>query len=368
MTRTTFSLYLAGHFLKNLVFVFALFVFLILAVDMIELSRDLGSVPDAGFLDIFAIAALRAPSFAENILPFATLFGAASSLILLNRQMELVVARASGVSVWQFLAPMVIAAALTGLFASLVYNPLSLAGVSASRSAEAQTFGKVRGSFTTGDSVYWLRVGAPKGSAVIRARVSQDSGVQLSGVTLYLFNADNSPRIRYDAAEALFESDGSQQNFYALRDAIETIPGEKSTNIDKVRIPVAITRSLLQASSTKATETGFWSLKAQAEQAVRANRNPLPFFTQFQSLMAQPFLFGTMVLLAATFSLRFARFGQSGMAVLGGIAAGFVLYVITKLVLTFGSNGLVPPLVAAWTPAFVAALISVTVLLHQEDG
>ncbi len=368
MTRITFSLYLARHFLKNLLFVFVLFVFLIVAVDMIELSRDLASTPDAGLLDILSIAALRAPSFAENILPFATLFGAAGSLILLNRRLELVVARASGVSVWQFLAPIIIAAAITGLFASLVYNPLSLAGVSASRLAEAQTFGKVRGSIANSASNFWLRVGDPNGSAVLRARVSQDLGTKLSGVTVYLFNADNRPRIRYDAVQAEFRSNGPGENFYVLTDAIETIPGEKSTNIDTVEFPVTITRSQIQARSTKATETGFWDLEARAAQAVSAGQSELPFSTQFQSLMAQPFLFGAMVLLAATFSLRFARFGQSGKAVLGGIAAGFVLYVITKLVLTFGSNGLVPPLVAAWTPAFVAALISVTVLLHQEDG
>ena len=48
MTRVTLSLYIALHFLKNLVFVFALFLFLIVAVDMIELARDLPSVPDAG--------------------------------------------------------------------------------------------------------------------------------------------------------------------------------------------------------------------------------------------------------------------------------------------------------------------------------
>jgi len=368
MTRSTFSFYVAKHFLKNLVFVFALFVFLIIAVDMIELSRDLPNVPDAGFLDILAVAAYRAPSFAENILPFATLFGSAGSLIVLNRRLELVVARASGVSVWQFLIPVVITAGLVGLLASLVYNPLSLAGVAASRSAEAGIFGKVRGGFASRDTKFWLRVGQSDGGAVFRARVAQDLGTVLTSVTVYRFDADNKPRERYDAARAEFFSDGENKNYYLLSDVVETIPGEKSTEIAEIRLPVSIDRSQLRANNTKPTETGFWDLKKRAEQAVVAGRNALPFSTQFQSLLAQPFLFATMVFLAATFSLRFARFGQSGKAVLGGILAGFVLYVATKLVLTFGSNGLVPPLVAAWTPAFMAALISVTVLLHQEDG
>ncbi|MGI9357462.1 MAG: LptF/LptG family permease, partial [Rhizobiaceae bacterium] len=303
MTRGTFSLYVARHFLKNLFFVFALFVFLIIAVDMIELSRDLPSVPDASLLDIFQVAALRAPSFAENILPFATLFGAAGSLILLNRRLELVVARASGVSVWQFLAPMVVTAALVGLFASLVYGPLALAGVSASRSVEAGVFGKVRGGFSNLSTNFWLRVGQSDGGAVIRARVAEDLGAVLSAVTVYRFDAQYRVRERYDAVRAEFGSDGPTENYYVLKDAIETIPGAKSVEIAEFRLPVTITRSQLQANSTKATETSFWNLKAQSEHAVNSGRNHLPFSTQFQSLLSQPFLFATMVLLAATFSL-----------------------------------------------------------------
>ncbi|MDD9910989.1 MAG: LPS export ABC transporter permease LptG [Ahrensia sp.] len=368
MSRATFSLYVAGHFLKNMVFVFVLFVFLIVAVDMIELSRDLSSVPEAGFSDVATIAMLRAPSFAENILPFATLFGAAGSLILLNRKLELVVARASGVSVWQFLMPMVVAAAIVGVLASLVYNPLSLAGVSASRAAESGAFGKVRGGFASRNDKFWLRVGRPDGGAVIRARVAENLGTKLTGVTVYTFGPDNIAEHRFDAATAEFQTDSALNNSFLLRDVIETIPGEKTRQMDQLRLPVSIDRSQLQANTTKPTETGFWDLVQRANESIQAGRSPLPFYTQYQSLIAQPFLFATMVLLAATFSLRFARFGQSGKAILGGILAGFVLYVITKLVLTFGSNGLVPPPVAAWTPAFVAALMSVTVLLYQEDG
>ena len=99
-----------------------------------------------------------------------------------------------------------------------------------------------------------------------------------------------------------------------------------------------------------------------------AGKNPLPFLTKFHALLAVPLLFVAMVLLASTVSLRFARFGINGKAILAGILAGFVLYVLSKLLVTFGSNGLVPPFVAAWSAAIVASLVGITVLLHQEDG
>ena len=45
-----------------------------------------------------------------------------------------------------------------------------------------------------------------------------------------------------------------------------------------------------------------------------------------------------MVLIAASFSLRFFRFGGIAKMVSGGVAAGFVLYVATKLVGDLGGQ------------------------------
>ena len=46
---------------------------------------------------------MHVPLLLDTALPFAFLFGALLSLLDLSRKLELVVARASGVSVWGFL-------------------------------------------------------------------------------------------------------------------------------------------------------------------------------------------------------------------------------------------------------------------------
>ena len=75
-----------------------------------------------------------------------------------------------------------------------------------------------------------------------------------------------------------------------------------------------------------------------------------------------------MVLVAASFSLRFFRFGGVAKMVTGGVASGFVLYVATKLVGDLGGAGLLSTPVAAWSPAVVGSMLGTLVLLHQEDG
>jgi len=92
------------------------------------------------------------------------------------------------------------------------------------------------------------------------------------------------------------------------------------------------------------------------------------FSMQYHSLIALPWLLVAMTLIAATVSMRFVRMGQSASMILGGILAGFLLYVVSVLVKAFGSAGIVPPVAAAWFPVVVAMFFGITFLLHKEDG
>jgi lipopolysaccharide export system permease protein len=105
-----------------------------------------------------------------------------------------------------------------------------------------------------------------------------------------------------------------------------------------------------------------------AARALLSGANPNPYFVQFYSLLSLPLFLVAMVLIAASVTLRFVRFGQLGRLILGGILAGFLLYTATRVVTSLGSNGIMPPIVAAWSPAIVAILFGTTILLHQEDG
>ena len=51
-----------------------------------------------------------------------------------------------------------------------------------------------------------------------------------------------------------------------------------------------------------------------------------------------------------------------------GVAAGFLLFMLTKIAEEFGQSGALPPMLAAWAPAAAGLLLSVALLLHLEDG
>ena len=87
------------------------------------------------------------------------------------------------------------------------------------------------------------------------------------------------------------------------------------------------------------------------------------------TLLVSPFLLCAMVLVAAVFSLRpNNRRGGIMFLIVGGISTGFVVYFLSQLVYAFGINGYIPVAMAVWTPALIVSMISVSVLLHLEDG
>ncbi|MBA4174239.1 MAG: LPS export ABC transporter permease LptG, partial [Hyphomicrobium sp.] len=75
-----------------------------------------------------------------------------------------------------------------------------------------------------------------------------------------------------------------------------------------------------------------------------------------------------MVLLAATVSLRSFRSGGIQTMVITGMVGGFGFFLFAEVSRQVGVAGLAPAWVATWLPIVLVGLVSVTVLLHQEDG
>jgi len=75
-----------------------------------------------------------------------------------------------------------------------------------------------------------------------------------------------------------------------------------------------------------------------------------------------------MVLLAATVSLRSFRSGGIQTMVILGMIGGLGFFLLAEVSRQIGTAGLVPPWAAVWLPIALVIMVSLTVLLHQEDG
>lgn len=342
---------------------FALVFALILIVDLVEHLRKASDNEGVATSTVVKLVLFHAPSLAEQVFPFAVLFGSMISFLMLSRTLELAVARASGLSVWQFAAPGAAFAGLLGLFATTVYSPFAAEMRANYDQLNVETLGGRASFMDTKRSGTWLRQKGADGESVIHAQSSSDLGVRLRNVTAYIYDQDDQLVERIDARIATLKPGRWQ-----LNSVLVSRPGDSPLEFDTYIASTNLSPQQVREIFGSTESVAFWDLPRMIDASETAGLPARAFKLQYQALLAQPLTFIAMVFLAATVSLRIFRFGNLVRMILTGVVAGFMLYVVTQIVRDLGLSGVASPALASWLPAALAMLLSLTVLLYQEDG
>jgi len=339
--------------------------FLSLLLDYSENAGRLAGLPGYSMLGAFLISALRIPFIMQQLFPFIALFSGMATLISLNRRLELVIARASGLSVWQFLLPACLGAACFGLLAICVVNPLAAWSMAKAEHIVTDWRGNKTGSAreNQNNTVTWLTQTTDEGRTTIGAKSVTEGGRILLNARFVRFHHDNR------VADWLVSPYASlEDGYWLLRDVTLTRVGAAPIKMPELRIATHLRPEFVEEKLSDPATIPFYQLPEKIKIARSFGFSGLAFAMQWHSLLALPALLVAMTLIAATVSLEFMRFGSSGWMILTGILSGFVLYVITTLVRAFGNAGFVPPVVAAWLPVVVAMFFGISFLLRKEDG
>lgn len=359
----TLPRYVARRVLLTIGSVFALCLVLIFMIDLVELLRIAGKTGNVSMLAIFGIVLLRLPSFAELTMPFAVLTGTIGAFLLLNRSAEIVVTRAAGMSVWQFMLPGLLTAAALGLMSNLLYNPLAASARAASERAYATAFGEESSLLNTRSAGSWLRQDGVDGSSVMSAAAASNQGRSLSGAQIIQFDRHGDFVENVEAQHAEL-----RDGFWELTNATVERPRATPEHYANYEISTYLTPTQVQETLGSEFSVSVWQLPALIDLAERAGLPATAFRVQFAALLSRPLQFAVMVLLAGTVALRTFRFGKIQTRVVVGLLFGFGFFILAEVTRQMGVAGLCSSMAAAFGPVIVAGMVSITVLLHQEDG
>ena len=335
---------------------------LIFIIIFTELSDRLSGIPGISLGLTLAIATMQTPIILQQSVPFVALISAIATLVALNRKYELVVARAAGISAWQFLLPLCAGAFVFGLGAIFILNPIAASGLERGQSMEAVVRAGDSGSGAEQGSP-WIKQRTQEGETIIGARTVLNQGLELIGATFLRIDPDGNLDERIDAQSAML-----RDGYWELNEASRIRAGSVPEPLESIQIETNLTPEFVMERLANPETISIYQLPRKIAAARSFGLSANAFAMHFHSLLALPALLVAMTLIAATVSMRFARMGQSPTIILGGVFAGFLLYVISVLVQAFGSAGVVPPVAAAWFPVLVASFVGVTFLLYKEDG
>ena len=352
--------YIGRRFLATLAIILTAVFVIVFIADYVEILRRYGDEPGFTALTGVRLGLMRAPALMESILPFAFLFAALLSLLGLSRKLELVVARASGISVWGFLAAPFALAILLGLASVLLLNPLAVA---LNEKAEVLQATLSTPGNSNDESRLWFRQGSGDGPSIMSSARATNNGLALHDIAAFVFDADGAFREKVTAAHARYSS-----GEWLLADATVRSAARAPQMVETYRLPTNLTAEEIRETVAQPEALSFWSLPSFIATGERTGLSTERFRLAFHALLARPLFLLAMVAIAATVSLRLSRYGGAWRLVLTGVGAGFLLYVLTEIVGDLGGNGIIDPVLAAWSPSIIALTFGATVLFHQEDG
>jgi lipopolysaccharide export system permease protein len=371
--------YIFRQCLSSLALTLGIIVLAILLVDVVEQMRTVGSRTQISIETAMTLTLMKTPGLLVETLPFAMLIGSILCYSQLSRRSEIPAVRASGVSAWRFLGPVMLLSVGMGVLMVTVLDPL------ATRLNEDFVTSRenIMGGERPSSAGVWLSQGdlqagadeeeasapAANAQAIIHGRTVVGRGEAIENATFWYFRPgplgpqDRVFTHRIDAQRAELKP-----GFWQLTGAVENRVGGEITRSADLALPTNLSSDTLLSRFASSDTIPFWELPAFIDAGRAAGMDVGEYVLKYHTLLATPVLMLAMALIGAAVCLRLSRSGGLSQLIGAGALAGFVLYFVNRLASGMAASGATPPEAAAWCPPLFALFAVLTLLAHVEDG
>ena len=339
--------YIAKSVCAGIVMVTFLLSGLQVFVLFIKQIEDLGR-QGFGILEAGMFVILQMPQQVYQFFPIVSLLGALIGLGTLANHRELIVMRASGLSILQMTLTVLKTALMMSLLVTIVGETLipKMAYYANNRKMQALSGGQ---TLRTASGV-WLR---EHNNFIFVGKINSDNS--LENVFQFRFNDDHQlivakkiQAIHYQ--NKVWEALGVEQTEFLGQET-------KSTKIKKEPWDATVQPSLLKLSSTSPDEMSFIELHHYLQEKKRNYQTDVSYQLAYFQRLLQPLATAVMMLLAIPFIFGPLRSSTMGLKFLLGSATGFSFYILSRLFNLVGQIYQLPPIVAVPIPILLFTLL-----------
>lgn len=295
-----------------------------------------------------AISAVR---LSIGVLPFTALLGTIAAVLDLQSRRELTIILSTGHSIWNVVrAPVLVMILFTAL--------MSIGGETLIILANRAMPGY---SGATTRSQTWLEQSGKDGRYILRAAAVTANPPAIYDATIFLTDTPSRDRIEAEEIDLMAGhwriKAGTRYTLDAAPTPLVDFDLATTTTVGDLRLIASGARDLtlpelLQTQMSALSDSGYRSVTS----------------TSLLKSFSLPFMVAGTMLIGIAVAGRYRRRMQYANTILFGIVGGFVIYVLNEMAVRAGNAEVLPPLVAAAGPAFVAVLVGLTTLLYSQDG
>jgi lipopolysaccharide export system permease protein len=377
--------YLLRQFGKSLLLMLTLIAVVILLFDYLEQARRF-SERGFGLSAVLSITLLRLPKLLGQTLPFILLFSAMLTSHRLNRGRELLIARLSGLSLFNLMAGLVIAVGLLGAAKIALLDELITLSFSRYEHLEAKLMNRPINLSRLGENGLWLsqtRLGEGDNSAVgydiIQAQQLTDRPLSLGQIMILQFDDQDRLIARMNAESAIptplnidGKSDASFKGWrlinvtrYDLTATDAPPTPQKTASLDYAS---DLTEGEVRQRIESPESLTFWQLPSLIRKLQNTGFSTRVHQLYWQSLLAYPLLLITMLVIGLTVGQHGGPRPQQNLRqVMIGAGIAFGFYGLTQVFQALATSDRIPVMIGAWAPASMMLFAALAFLLHQGE-
>lgn len=359
-----YTRYLVKQFLSSTFLILLIFGICIFLIDIAEISKELENAENSSIFIILRLSILKLPNTCEDFLPLIILFGTMLFFNRLSKNSELTVAKSSGLSIWQILLPCIISTLIIGFITILSLNPAGInlknKYIDLEQSVTDETLGSL---LTKEDASFWSSQSNSLGPLIVYSKKVLPQHLTLLNATFIQYDKNYSITERVDSAYAIFD-----KSSWILEKAWITSASNTKTFQEIFTIETQTNELIILEDVLKNSDQSIWTIFNTIKRLNQNGINPVKHTVNLNFLIAFPALLCSMVLVAACFSVKLFRVKHVIFMVLSGIIVGFLLFTTNYVSFILSENEIFNPLLGAWWHIITIILISIKVLISQEDG
>lgn len=356
----TLTFYLARLFVTRILAVLLMLVMVLQVLDLLGESGDILAHPGNGQAQLLYYVSLRVPQLIARFLPYSVLLATIITLATLNQNSEVISMKAAGLSAHQVLAPLILAAlVISGL--SFAFNERVVTRASSTLTSwQAVHYGSVPRDSGVRNNLY-----LSDGRDLLLAQLLTGRGnaMVMTGVTFYRRDANDMIVEQLHSPRATYANPGWTLENPERFDVASTT----TSMIPATTVAPGITPVKIMLSKVDADAEDIFSLARSIDEMRAAGRRTSALDAAWWHKLSGPLSSTLMPLLGAIAAFGLARSGQLLIRAVIGMALGFAYFVLDNAALAMGNFGGYPPLIAAWAPFVLFALIGETVLIRTEE-
>ena len=352
--------YLIRIYIKNILLVLLIFLFLVLLVDFIELYRrasekvNFNNNDDDRFISILVyLTLLKSPNTVKNILPISILISTVLTFIKWKQNNYFVIVRTIGISLKKTIFPPCVLVLFLGLLSLIFLHPLANYSNSKYTALENKYFGhKVEESISLSKNGIWIRKKTDYGFLIIKAQNITKSKNVLKNVEIFRFDNNNN-----FINKLISDTASLNRDKLILQKGINFKPKITNKSFDILSIQLSSKFKTFNFTSEIAENMNLVDLYNYILLMKKLGVNYSSHLTQFLKYLLQPFLIISMILICAPLILKNneRKFPLTIMCLTTLI--GFIIYFFVDFMYVLGSIEKLNPFIAGIGPTGICFFI-----------